>query len=175
VSTELVLIPDTGELIDPHTAPVDQLAPLVLGLRDRERQLADTRKHIEHALLGRMEANGQRVLHTASGHTLELHSGRSRVWDPDDLEAAVRELVDHGVINPGQYTGLIRHDIKVDGNIAKRLLGALTGTAKRTLEACFRWQDGTPSLKVTPPVPVAIDATAIEDHTPTTQLEEPTW
>jgi len=162
-STELLLVPNTGELLDLQALARDELATLALSLRDYERDMARARRRVENELISRMHQHEHRVEQTPSGFTLELYTGHSRAWDADDLEEAVRDLVDQGVIHAGQYRGLIRHERKVDGRIAQRLLNALTGTARATIEACFTWKTGEPSIKIKPPSPLAIDATAEDD------------
>jgi hypothetical protein len=162
--TDLLVIPKTGEQIDLATLATDELATLALNLREWERDDAKARKHVERALIDAMQRREHRVEHTPSGYTIEVNAGHTRVWDPDELEGAARHLVDEGVIQAGQYTGLLRRETKVDGRIAQRLLGALTGTARRTIEACFTWKTGEPTVKITPPSPPAIEATAEVDE-----------
>jgi hypothetical protein len=161
--TDILVVPQTGELLDLATLADDELAELALTFRAVERDVIQARKRTEHALMDRMRQHDRKIEHTASGYRFEIHGGRSRVWDPDDLEAAVRHLHDEGVINASQYTGLIRREVKVDGNRARDLLGALTGTARRTIEACFTWKDREPTIEIKPPRPPAIEATADED------------
>ena len=161
--TDLRLV-QSGELAIDLEASTDELAPVALALAELERELRALRAQVETELLERMRRNDQRVAHLPSGHTLQLRTGRRRVWDPDELETVVRDLVDRGTVNPGAWTGLVRRETKVDGTLALRLLGQLDGTARRELEECFQWQDGRPSLKIIAPGAPAITATAEEDE-----------
>lgn len=162
--TDLVIVPATPPQRVDLDATDDELAPLVLELAQRERALNELRHRVEGELMARMRSAEHRTRRLPSGHTLQLRTGRRRVWDPDDLETVARDLVDRGVINASVWSGLIRHETKVDGTLAVRLLSQLDGSARSQLDDCYHWQDGRPSLTVLPPEQAALDATAEEDE-----------
>jgi hypothetical protein len=149
-STVLVVDPRTGEVLDDlPDVPTDQMAATALELADRAQQLGQMRDVVEGELRARLEAQGRRLA-VVGDYELAVRAGRSRVWDPDDLEATLGDLVDQGVLQAGEIAGLVSREPKVDGRQAQQLLGRLTGAAKDALAACFRWQDGKPKLTITP-------------------------
>lgn len=148
---DLIFDPRTGEILgELADEATDRLADLVLELRARETQLAEMRKQIEAELRDRLKQQGRRVA-TVGDYELETKTSRKRVWDGDELEGALRHLVDEGVLQVGDLTGLVTRETKVDGTKAAKLLGQLQGAAKHMIEQCFHWEDsGQPKLTVTP-------------------------
>lgn len=151
---------DTGTLVyDPRDGTVYQqltdeptglLAHLALELKAREQQFKQMREHVEAELTDRVQAAGRKTV-LVEGLELTVKSGRGRVWHGDDLEDALRALVDAGALHAGELTGLITHKTDVDGRAALRLLGTLNGTALTMVEACFHWeQKSRPKLTITP-------------------------
>lgn len=153
-TTDIVVVnPRDGTILDNlNNQPSDLLAAVAHDLRAREKQLAEMRKAVEAVLLGRLEQEGRRLA-LVGDYEIQVDTGRGRVWDGEDLEHALRELVDAGTLQAGELTGLIRHETKVDGKAAVRLLGLLSGRPRGLVEACFRWETkGRPRLTVTPSV-----------------------
>jgi hypothetical protein len=150
-STDLVIVdPRDGTLLEDLTdEPTDQLAIVAIELKAREQHLKAMRAAVEGELTDRVQAAGRRSVQ-ASGYQLQVDSGRTRVWDPEDLEDCLRELVDQGTLTAGELTGLITHSVQVDGKRAQKLLGSLDGQARGLLERCYRWETkGRPRLIIT--------------------------
>lgn len=142
--------PDDGTVIDLEQHSDGLLAHLALAFKEREQRFRQMREVVEAELVDRVRASGRKVK-LAGDLELRVDSGRGRVWDPDDLEATVSELVGAGVLQAGELTGLIVRETKVNGTKARDLLGQLHGQPLEAVEACFRWeQKGRPRLTITP-------------------------
>ena len=151
---ELIVHPASGEVL-PLDATTDLLAEAALEIKQRERQLREMRQLVETELLGRLERQGRRRATVGDYEIAVESSGRSRVWDPDDLEATCRELVDNGVLQTSELGGLITTVPKVDGKLAAALLTRVTRPARDALERCFSWeQRGRARLSVTKSIPL---------------------
>lgn len=149
--------PDDGTVIDLEQHSTGLLAHLVLGFKEREQRYRQMRELVERELMGRVQDGGRKIV-LVEGLELKIEYGRGRVWDPDELEHAVRELVDQGTLHAGELTGLITRETKVDGKLAQRLLGALHGPALERVETCFRWEKKSrPRLSITPSLPLLTD------------------
>jgi hypothetical protein len=139
--------PATGEVID--VAEYDDLG--LLTLRAEMARLAVGAREviaaIETDLMVRMDVRGQSY-ERAGSFEVRLRSGRSRVWDPDDTEAVVRDLVGQHVIEAADVTELIKRDVKVDGRVAQTLLGRLSGEPRLELERCYKWVNSKRSLQI---------------------------
>jgi len=145
----VVIDPQTGEVFDtPADLPTDRLAELAYRLRAAEADRKLWRRAIDDELRARLERDGRREA-VVGDYALSVTTGRSRVWSADELETAVRDLIDTGVLHAGEITGLIRRETKVDGRIAAQLLDQLSGAPHDLIASCFAWeQSRTPSLKV---------------------------
>jgi hypothetical protein len=108
---------------------------------------------VEAELTDRMTAEDRRRLIT-DHYEIQLEGARSREWDPDALEAALRQLVDDGTLHAGELTGILTHQVKVDRKAAQRVLGTLQGRPLALREQCFTWEKGRARLVVTPVVPL---------------------
>jgi hypothetical protein len=155
-TTDLVIVdPRDGTLLEDLTdEPTDQLAIVAVELKAREQHLQAMRAAVEGELTNRVQAAGRRSVHT-TGHELKVEQSEGRVWDPEDLEDCLRELVDAGTLTAGELTGLITHETKVNGKQAQKLLGSLDGQPRGLLERCYRWEKkGRPRLVITPLTPL---------------------
>jgi len=153
-TAELAVVdPRDGTILqDLQTEATGLLAHVALELTERVRQMRLMRELVEAELAHRVHDAGRRVV-LVDGLELKVESGRSRVWDPEDLEAALRDLVDAGTLQAGELTGLITHNVHVDGKHAQRLLGLLHGPALAAVERCFRWETkGRERLVITPSI-----------------------
>jgi hypothetical protein len=142
--------PVTGELLA-LDAPSDVLAAAVDEAKRRAKQYAEWQRLAEDELLERLRAQERRRA-TVGDWEIEIESsGRGRVWDPEELEATCRELLDAGTLQAREVGGLLTpQPPKVDGKLAARLLGRVTGDAAAALERCFEWQrKGRARLSVT--------------------------
>jgi len=145
-----IVHPDTGEVVEAlESAATDRLCDLKLALEDREREMRQMRSAIEFELRSRLEREGRRLA-VVGDYEISVDSARTRVWDADDLEVVLRDLVGRGMLQASEVSGLISREVKVDGRKAQRLLGALIGEARDAVAGCFRWERrGNPRLLVT--------------------------
>lgn len=156
--TTVVYDPRDGTVYDQLSdEPTGLLAHLALELKQREQQFKQMREHVEAELTQRIQAGGRKTV-LVEGLELSIKSGRGRVWDGDELEDALRSLVDDGVLHAGELTGLITHKTDVDGKRAVALLGMLHGPPFTLVEGCFHWeQKGRPKLTITPSIALLPD------------------
>lgn len=130
--------------------PTAALAGAVTEIQARTRRYAEWRKAAEAELLRRLSESRRRSAVVDGWDIQHVSTGRARVWDADDLELTLRELVDENVLRAGEITGLIRTTRSVDGTAARDLLAQLDGDAKARVEACFRWErKGSDKVTVT--------------------------
>jgi hypothetical protein len=163
VTDDLILVPGTGQLLVLSTAADDELATLAIELAAAARQITAIRGQIDDELVGRLQASDQKERRTPAGYVIRYDQAGRREWNPDDLETVVRDLADRGIIQPARYTGLLRHETRVDGNIAKRLLAQVTGNALAQVQQCFRWVAQRPRVTILLPGQPAIDATSEDE------------
>jgi hypothetical protein len=152
-STELVVVPGTGEvLIELDDVSIETLADVELALKAEEGRLRAMRRLVDDELRRRFDNDlAERGIETtdakALGHALivdgfevRISGGRERVWDADELEAALRELVDGGVVDARDCLGVLEHKTVVHGREAKALLDRLSGDAQQAVRRCHTWQ-----------------------------------
>jgi hypothetical protein len=140
VGDGLVVHPATGELLPAlDTQPPERLAEMLFAVRELQARLKDFGVLVEDELRGRMETRGRR-LWVVGDYGLGLESRNESVWDGEELEGVLRDLVDQGVVTAGELTGLIRHETVVSRTEANRLTGRLSGAAKAAVEACRTWK-----------------------------------
>ena len=150
--------PVSGEVL-PLDADAELLAEAVVELKRRAAQYAEWKRAAEDELIERLHQQ-RRKRATVGKWEIEIEaSGRGRVWDPEDLEATVRGLVDGGMLQSSEAAGLLTpQPAKVDGKLAMKLLERVTGEVREALEACFEWQQkGRARLSVTPSVQLLPD------------------
>jgi len=130
-----VINPSTGELVDLHQAPVEYVAEVYLQVREQQTRLEDMRRQLKAELQDRLEIRGVAKMVAGDYEIGESHGTRS-VWDGQQLEAVVRDLLDQGVVELRDVVGLIRHDTVVNGNVANSLSRRLIGAPKQAAEDC---------------------------------------
>jgi hypothetical protein len=150
VGTELVVVhPQTGEIVDLETLPTDRLAEAVLAFRERERDLKAMRIAVEGEVRHRYEQDLERrgVTYPSSKHVvcagdfeIRIEGGNESVWDPDELEVVLRDLIDDGVISAADVTDVIRHETVVSRSSANALLDRLSGRAYDAVKRCRTWR-----------------------------------
>jgi hypothetical protein len=149
----IVVHPQTGELVvDLHTLPAATLADVQLALKQREGELRDMRREVDSELRRRFDDDlAERGIDVtapqALGHVLiaddfevRVTGGRERVWDPDELETTLRELIDAGALDARDCIDVIEHRSVVRGSEAKRLLDRADSDIKAALRRCHTWQ-----------------------------------
>lgn len=140
VGADVVVHPATGELLlDLDQQPPEVLAEAFALMKVREAELAAWRKLIAAELERRLSMR-QRSVWLVGDYEVRHEAGNESVWDADELERVVRELIDEGVISASEVTDLIRHETIVSRTAAKRLQARLTGHAERAVRACCTWR-----------------------------------
>jgi hypothetical protein len=135
-----VVDPGTGEVLERlETAPTEVLAAFYASIRERQAQLEDMRRAVKAELQNRLAVREVAVM-TAGDYEIGERHGRKSVWDGEALEAVVRDLIDAGAIQARDVTGLIRHDVSVNGHLANSLSRRLVGANKRAVEECRTWE-----------------------------------
>jgi hypothetical protein len=104
---------------------------------------------VDDELRRRLEHDGRREA-VVGGYQLSVRGGRQRVWDADELEGVVRDLVSSGVLDAGEIAELISREPKVNGRLAASILDRLSGAARDVFAACFAWEARTPGLSIEP-------------------------
>lgn len=151
ISQELVVVhPKTGEVLDaPESETTERLAEVTVALHDAEQALKRMRVELEGELRHRYEVElaERGITHPSSKHfvvageyEVRLEGGNESVWDADELETAVRALVDDGTIDARDVTEVIRHETIVSRSAANSLLDRLGGPAHAAVAACRTWR-----------------------------------
>jgi hypothetical protein len=139
--TEIVAVvhPVTGEVIGQlRQQPPAVLAEVLFELREHAAEVKRMSKLVDDELRRRLETVGRKI--TIYGdYEVQVDRQWRRVWDADELESTLRDLVDRGAVHAGELTEVIRHETVVNGTEARRLLSRLSGDALHDLERCFRW------------------------------------
>ena len=133
--------PVTGEIID-LDSPTPELARLLLLVDEHLRVCRAAAKAVKDELTGRIGAEPDRKLITG-GVMLELRRRSESVWDVEELEVALQELIDAGTISAGDCTGIIDRTPHVHRDRLNRLVGQLPDGARQQVEACRHWQRRT--------------------------------
>jgi hypothetical protein len=124
------------------------LAEVLLQIRERQDQLKEARQLVEDELRRRMDLRGRRAM-VVGDYGLEIKAAKEAVWDADEAEGVLRQLVDDGVLQAREAVGCITHEVVVHRTEINRLLDKLAPAARRTLEQCRRWRTkGSPRLIV---------------------------
>jgi len=155
--TELVLVPTRqGEAVALVEATTDVLADALDWLIERQRRDKAVVAAVRAEIAGRLRKENVRT-HVAGAFRVSMTTGRSRVWDADELEGVLADLVERDVVSAGAVAEIVTHPApKVDGTLANRLATSVEDPADReAIEACFRWESNTPTVKVE-----AVDAEA---------------
>ena len=132
----LVVHPATAEVLDTTNAGGDQLAQWHDQLAAIKRAADVALKDVDAELRQRM---GDRKLWAAGEYEVSVTGANKSEWDGEELEAVLRDLVAHSVVQAGDVTDVIRHETSVSAREADRLSKQLTGAAHTAVEACRTW------------------------------------
>jgi hypothetical protein len=133
--------------------PVARLAQALDTIRCRQTDLKAAAAEIEAELRRRLRQHDRTTV-VLDGWEIAVESGNESVWDSDELEGVLRDLVDNGVVTAGELTGIIRRDPVVSRTDANRLAARLSGAARAAVEACRTWRQKSPGrVRVTRSVP----------------------
>jgi hypothetical protein len=132
-----VVHPATGEVLDIPDSGGDQLAQWHHQLVTLKRAADQALREVDGELRRRM---GERTLWVAGAYEVAVEGANESVWDGDELETVLRELVEAGTVQAGAVTEVIRHETTVSRSEAGRLAKQLTGRARDAVEACRTWK-----------------------------------
>lgn len=143
--TDLVRIPQTGELIDVKTATTDVLAEAHEDLRQAQSEVRSMARQIDDELIERMDYEGKRTYH-GEGFTLEASAPVEREWDLDTLDVVLARLVREGTISQRKADACIR--TKLEPNV--RELKTLESDPRCThaIRSCYTERPANRYLKV---------------------------
>ena len=141
--TALVIHPVTGEVLGTgrtlEAVGDEDVAEVWIALKAREKELRDMRRIVETELARRCDIRGRpRVL--MGNFEVTSKPRRESVWDAEEVERVVRELLDRGVLEARVVTDLIKHETTVSRSNAQSVVDRLSGEDRRALEACRTWQ-----------------------------------
>jgi hypothetical protein len=127
--------PETGQSVELVT-----LADALALIKQRKTELEHARRLLDDELRRRVTEHGGAPGRVWITGEYELKLVHGREWDADELEGVLRALVDDGVLTPREVLGVIRHEPKVNGTNAARLLDRLDGDAHAAVRACHTWR-----------------------------------
>jgi hypothetical protein len=143
-----VVHPGTGELFeDLESTGPERLADLLLAIRDKQAALKEADHVVSDEIRQRMELRGRRAW-VVGDYGLELDAGQTSVWDADELEVALRQLVDDGVLSARECTGLLTHEVVVHRSELNRVIARLQGPARELVVRCRTWRGKTSTPRV---------------------------
>ena len=139
---------ETGELLERlDEQPAETLAKALALVIEREAEAKRWHEALEAELRNRLKIRQTRLA-VFGEWEVEASVSRESVWDRDELEGVMRELVDGGVIQAKDATGIIYRETSGHRAAAKRLASILTGDAKAAVEATCTWKDKPGKLTV---------------------------
>ena len=135
-----VIHPITGEVLDRlDQQPPELLAETLHAIHDRQAQYKTASAALEAELHRRLTLRG-RTQSTFGHWEVSFEQGNESVWDGDELETALRALIDDGVLDARECVGVITHDPTVHRTEANKLIGRLSGGARHSVERCRTWR-----------------------------------
>ena len=141
-----VVHPATGEVLDAAGAAGDQLAEWHDQLAAIKRAADTALRDVDTELRHRM---GDRTGPVPMGTwEVSAKTPRTSVWDWEELEVVLRELVEAGVVQAGDVTEVIYHKTGGRAKEAGDLVKRLAGVAKDNVERCRSYKPGTTVLVV---------------------------
>ena len=135
-----VVHPLTGEVLEHlDQQPPETLAETLAAIHDRQAQYKTASTLLEEELRRRLLLRGRNQV-IFGAWEVAFEQGNESVWDGDELEAALRNLIDAGTLDARECVGVITHDPVVHRTEANRLIGRLTGAARHSVERCRTWR-----------------------------------
>jgi hypothetical protein len=156
--TELVVVhPASGEVLENlDTLPAEVLADAYTAIRQEQQRLEDMRRAVKAELQTRLATRGVARM-VAGDYEIGETTGWRSVWDGEELERVVGDLLEAGAITLRDVGGLIRHEAKVNGNVANALSRRLVGQNKALVEDCRTREPERRAFDVVPSLPLIAD------------------
>jgi hypothetical protein len=111
------------------------------------------RRELKAALQDRLDMRGVARMTTGEYEVGETRGWRS-VWDGEQLEHVVRDLLAAGAVTPRDVQGLLHHETKVNGHQANALSRRLVGANKSAVEDCRAREQERRSFDVVASLPL---------------------
>ena len=106
---DAVIHPHTGEILDGlDQQPPEVLAECLHAVTARQQALKASADLLDAELRRRLQIRGRNVADFGEW-TVQLEQGREAVWDGEQAERVLRELIDEGVLRAGELTDVIEH------------------------------------------------------------------
>jgi hypothetical protein len=138
----------TGEVLERlNEQPADTLAEALHLVLEREAEAKRWADALAVELRRRL-AIRQTKLAVFGEWEVEASTSRESVWDGDELEAALQQLVDEGVVRAADVADVITREPVVARSKAKALLARLTGDAHDAVQATCSWREKPGKLTV---------------------------
>lgn len=136
-----VVHPGTGEVLERlDEQPPETLAEALHVIHARQDELKRWGEAIDVELRRRLKLRQTRLA-VFGEWEVEASIRRESVWDPDELEPALQQLVADGTILAGDVADLIETKREVKRSRAKALLGRLTDDAYDAVAVACTWRE----------------------------------
>lgn len=145
--TREIVHPGTGEVVDVTTLPDEELAEVWVEMEDRERRSKAWREHVTNELRDRLTAKNRKVW-PVGAYEVSREDRNESVWEPRELDAVIRELVQNGVVTAVEVADVVSHEPTVSKSNANRFLARLAGDARRAVDECRTWTRKPGPVKV---------------------------
>ena len=96
--TDLIPVPHTGELIDPKSMSVGQIARLTDEIRDVESRLRELKGELARVVTARMDAERSWTLTDGEWKVSAKSDALVSEWDVTELQSILSDLVAEGAI-----------------------------------------------------------------------------
>jgi hypothetical protein len=170
----VVAHPLTGEvLVDLDQQPPELLAHALVVVRDRTAALAAGQRALERELRRRLKILDRKTA-VFGEWEVEATTTRESEWDVDELERAMAQLIDDGVIRAAEVTDVVTRTPTVSRSKAKALRDRLDGAAREQVAAALvGWHDKPTKLTVARSValPTAEEVKAFREPAPPPSLD----
>jgi hypothetical protein len=135
-----VVHPLTGELLERlDQQPPETLADAYAHIHQRRTQLKNMEQALETELRRRLDLRGRTTV-TFGEWEVAAKPRNEAAWDADELERTLRDLVDDGVVQAGELTGIIRREPQISRTDVNRLITRLSAVNRAAVERCRVWQ-----------------------------------
>lgn len=129
----------TGEIVDIDTADDDTLADTLHQLRQHATLVRRWQRAVEGELARRLADQPKgRVWLTGR---YEIRRTWESVWDADELEGVIADLMSRGVLHRQTTAEIFKHPpVELSRTAANRLLERTTGDTHDQIAACRTWR-----------------------------------
>lgn len=105
--SEMIVVPQTGEVLDVKSAPNEMLLEARDKMVEYETDLKSFKRAVDDELIERMTGEGLKTWHVG-GHTITASKATERVWDLDLLQDTLARLVKDQIITEAKRERCLR-------------------------------------------------------------------